>query len=406
MVVAQIVPEQTIPNSEIPRVALRLLASTEDNVARSPGIFTKEDLINIKLYVKKGLALPEKLEEVIVFLGYEKSGIPGLEPVDIKELFDDIREHAQDWEGLQTKVINQSVQLESSSQRIVTTGDTFLSVIDQWPFFQKLQELGEVADEVLEGIQFEEQDYQASLALGQYLDLLKQEISDQKAKTQVVATAVSDYKIALAGGTLSNGVRTSGLEPLVKRKKDLMEKNNLEETIEEYQEEIDGLTTRIDQLKKDYDKFVQLAFTGATGGVIGIAITGGIFGRKAEKARKERNAKIKERRALKAKLSGAQALQRAIDDLADDFDDMGIRMLDAEQALQHLGFMWDTMLQKITESQNQWANVNDGLTLLAFIPVFQNIIDPWREVGDLSGYLIETIDEALEEYKKFYEQQN
>lgn len=79
----------------------------------------------------------------------------------------------------------------------------------------------------------------------------------------------------------------NGLEPQVKTKYDLMEKQH-EEINKGIRRKIKEKRDRIEQLKKDYDKFVGLSFTGAIGGIIAIAITGGIFGAKAENARKEK----------------------------------------------------------------------------------------------------------------------
>lgn len=396
--------DRSIKSTEVPKVAVELVAGKMEAGKRKGGIFTKEDMINIKLYAKKGLSLPSKLPEVKVYLGYTKCNIAGLEPPDMKSLFDKVKDHSIQWDNVQNKVIKQGINLEQASKSIVTTGDDFISAIDQWPFYKKLKSLGDAKDETFKGIKLEDpNDKEASVALGQYLTSLKREIDQERIKTDEVTKTISDYRIALSGGQLSNGEKTDGLEPEVKRKSDLMAKNNLKETIKEDEDKLTELDAEIAQLKKDYDKFVGLAFSGAAGGVIGLAITGGIFGAKAEKARKKKNKKIEERKTLQAKLTGEKNLQKAIQDLSNDFDDIGIRMIDAEQALTHLDYMWMTMGELIESSQKEWENINDGLRLLAFIDPFKKIINPWREVGDLAGYLIKIIDEALEEYKKTYE---
>ena len=56
MAQTQAVPEKTIQPSEVATTVLKLLTATEEGVARPGGIFTKEDLISIKLYAKKGLS--------------------------------------------------------------------------------------------------------------------------------------------------------------------------------------------------------------------------------------------------------------------------------------------------------------------------------------------------------------
>ncbi|ELI8235776.1 TPA: alpha-xenorhabdolysin family binary toxin subunit A, partial [Yersinia enterocolitica] len=159
---------------------------------------------------------------------------------------------------------------------------------------------------------------------------------------------------------------------------------------------------RIEQLKKDYDKFVGLSFTGAAGGIIGIAITGGIFGAKAENARKEKNKLIDEVRELETKVTHQRSLQASLETLSRTFSDIGIRMVDAESALNHLDFMWLSILNQITESQTQFKEINNALRLTSFINKFQQVITPWKSVGDSARQLVDIFDEAIKEYKKVY----
>ena len=65
--------------------------------------------------------------------------------------------------------------------------------------------------------------------------------------------------------------------------------------------------------------------------------------------------------------------------------------------------MWASILSLIEDSQEQWNNIDDGMKMSTFITVFQNVVNPWKTVGDMSGQLISTIDEALAEYKRRYE---
>ena len=126
----QLAAEQIIKPNEVAEATLQLITGTGKGVARPGGIFTKEDLINIKLYAKKGLSLPEKQAEVEVYVGYKKANIAGLEPVDIADLFGQIRNHSLGWDGIQQKVIDQSIDLKGFSTRFVGLGEDLLSTID------------------------------------------------------------------------------------------------------------------------------------------------------------------------------------------------------------------------------------------------------------------------------------
>ncbi|MGE4705954.1 pore-forming cytotoxin subunit YaxA [Yersinia enterocolitica] len=395
--------ESTIQLNELPKVVLDFITGEQTGVARSGGIFTKEDLINLKLYVRKGLSLPTQQDEVTAYLGYKKIDVAGLEPKDIKLLFDGIHNHALNWNDVEQAVLQQSRDLDIAAKNIISTSNEIISLINQMPITVRVKTmLGDITDQQLENITYESADHEVASALKDILDEMKVDINRHQATTANVRKKVSDYRITLTGGELSSGDKVNGLEPQVKTKYDLMEKNNMRKSIKELDEKIKEKRQRIEQLKKDYDKFVGLSFTGAVSGIIAIAIAGGIFGAKAENARKEKNALISEVAELESKVSSQRALQTALEALSLSFSDIGIRMVDAESALNHLDFMWLSVLNQITESQTQFATINNALRLTSFVNKFQQVITPWKSVGDSARQLVDIFDEAIKEYKKVY----
>ncbi|HEI6849436.1 TPA: pore-forming cytotoxin subunit YaxA [Yersinia enterocolitica] len=395
--------ESTIQLNELPKVVLDFITGEQTGVARSGGIFTKEDLINLKLYVRKGLSLPTQQDEVTAYLGYKKIDVAGLEPKDIKLLFDGIHNHALNWNDVEQAVLQQSLDLDIAAKNIISTSNEIISLINQMPITVRVKTmLGDITDQQLENITYESADHEVASALKDILDEMKVDINRHQATTANVRKKVSDYRITLTGGELSSGDKVNGLEPQVKTKYDLMEKNNMRKSIKELDEKIKEKRQRIEQLKKDYDKFVGLSFTGAVSGIIAIAIAGGIFGAKAENARKEKNVLISEVAELESKVSSQRALQTALEALSLSFSDIGIRMVDAESALNHLDFMWLSVLNQITESQTQFATINNALRLTSFVNKFQQVITPWKSVGDSARQLVDIFDEAIKEYKKVY----
>lgn len=393
-----------IAQTTVPAVTLAILTGKQEGVARAAGIFTKNDLINIKLYVKKGLSLPTSQLDVESYIGYRDSGIAGLQPVDIKDLFNQIHNHSFGWDAIEQRSLRQSTDLSIAADRIVSTGDSIIAAIEQMPLLVRVKtKLSELSESQLRDIRYENDDHEIATELGKILSSMKQDILDQKAKTAEVKVLVSDFRIQIAGGTLQNGSTVSGLEPQVRHKYDLMVKNNLATIIQQLEDDIKEKNSRIEQLKADYDKYVGLAFTGAAGGIIGLAITGGIFGDKAERARKEKNQLIDEVRVLQDRVSGKKALQKAIENLKADFSDIGTRMVDAEMALNNLEFMWSTMLSQIESSAQQFGKINNAASLLSFVVDFKTVINPWRPVRDLSTDLVQTFNEGLAEYKKLYQ---
>ncbi|MCC8465439.1 alpha-xenorhabdolysin family binary toxin subunit A [Photorhabdus bodei] len=403
MLLAQLPAEKTLNETDIPSATLQLLTGKQEGVARPGGIFTKEDLINIKLYVKKGLSLPFNLEEVKSYLGYQKINIAGLEPEDIHTLFEEIRTHSFSWSDVENDILQQSIDLEIIGQQITETGENIISIINEMPIITRIKmRLGEISERQLAQITYTHEDREVSSALEEILDTIKNDIKKQREKTEKVKTEVSDFKLKLIGGRLSNGSIALGLQPQVENKRKLMKDYKMSVSIEDLDDKIIEKKEEIVQLKKDYDKFVGLAFSGIAAGLIGLAITGGIFGSKAEEVRKRKNMLIEEVRSLEESIKGKRALQKSITSLSLDFSDIDTRLLDAEVALNHLDYMWQSMLTQINASKDKFTQINDALNLTSFITKFQQVISPWKEVEGSAKQLVKVFDEALKEYKHRY----
>lgn len=389
-----------IKTGEVPKVALKLLTGSQEDGGRAAGVFTADDLINILLYVRSSRGLPSDLPTFIKELGTDKTGIAGLEPNDILTLYQMVTDHANRWTPVENVVREQSANLTVVSLQIVTIGESIIKVINEMDIIATMDELG---DSTVTIPITTEKDNKIQVALPKVIAKLKTTCEDQQNKTRVVRDAVRDYRTEISGGSLTNGKKVSGLEPAVADKKERAKEANLGDKIVELQTEIDSLGTQIDQLKKDYDKYVGLAFTGAAGGPIGLAITGGIFGAKAEAARKERNRLIVEKASKDKELKQDQMIQGALNIFATQFTDLGMRLLDAEQALNHLDFLWTDILVRINSSVEQWASVKDSDMLMTFVTDLESIVNPWKDVGDMTVKLSKVFDQAYEEFRKTYE---
>jgi len=389
--------------NDLPREVMGLIGGSSPGVERAAGVFTKEDVIKIKQYVKKSLALPSELSEVKLFLGYEAVNIAGLEPSDIKVLFEKIKFHASSWDAVESKIIQQSINLGSAAQSILSSGNSIISDIKEMPILERVRSsLGDLTNAELEGIKYTSEDGEIASAVGEIIKLMKVDINAQQTATRELKDSISKFKIELSGGELSTGERVDGLQPDLIGKYDLMEQNSFIKSIADNNEIIAEKKAKIVQLDKDYDQYVKNAIAGIAGGLIGLAITGGIFGAKAENAKKERNVLKEEVDSLESFVAGQENLQHALDRNKSDFLDLNNRMLGAEAALNILNTMWQNMLTKIDGSAAQFERIDDALKLTSFVAQFKLVINPWQDVKDTSGTLVEVFNEALEEYKKSF----
>lgn len=389
-----------IKNGEVPKVVVEMLASKHQEGGRAAGIFTADDLIKILLYVREARQLPQSLSLFIKDLGTDKTGIAGLEPSDIIALYQMVTDHANRWTPVENEVKEQSSSLTVASKDIVTIGKSIIDVINKMDIMEQFKTLDD------SGVTIpitSDKDKQIHVALPALISKLKASCEAQQTKTNTVRTAIRDYRTEISGGSLSNGKKVTGLEPVLADKKDRAREADLDGRIGELQKEIDAFGEQIEQKKKDYDKFVGLAFTGAAGGPIVLAITGGIYGAKAEAARKEKNILIAKKKNASSELAKDQKIQGALNVFATHFTDLGMRLIDAEEALNDLDFLWSDIISRIDQSVEKWAGIKDTDMLLSFVTDLQSIVGPWKEVGDMTKALSKVFESAYDEFRKTYQ---
>lgn len=396
MIVNDSVPIQA---GQVPAVTLKLLTGSQTEGGRAAGVFTVDDLIKILLYVRESRQLPQNLDFFVKELGSNRTGIPGLEPSEIIDLYKKIADHANRWTPVENLVKEQTSDLTIASKDIVTIGGQIIEVINKMDIIAQMETLNDSKENIpiASG-----KDKTILMKLPEVINKLKQTCIRQQEKSHKVLTAVRDYKTEISGGTLSNNTPVLGLEPAIADKKKRANEANLSSQITKLQQDIDTLQDDIDQLKKDYDKYVGLAFTGAAGGIIGLAITGGIFGNKAEKIRKQRNSKIQDKENKSKELQQKQLVQGILNKFATKFTDIGMRLLDAEQSLMHLDFLWTDIVTRIDTSVEKWNKVKDSDMLLSFVTDLEGIVNPWKEVGNMSTELVKVFDQAYKEFRKTY----
>jgi hypothetical protein len=393
------IESKPIEAGQVPVVMLQLLTGTKTQDGRAAGIFTADDLIKILLYVRAARKLPQSLQQFTQDIGSNSTGIPGLEPNQIIDLYQKITNHANRWTPVENLVKEQASSLTVASGEIVTTGGQIIETINQMDIMKKFET---IKDSTVTIPISSDKDAKIQMALPRVIEKLKTICADQQKQTRKVLMAVRDYKTEISGGTLSDNRTVTGLEPAIADKKERAKKANLDGQIKELQDSIDSLGKEIDQLKKDYDKYVGLAFTGAAGGIIGLAITGGIFGAKAEAARHKKNSKIQQKDDKSNDLERKQQVQGILNKFATQFTDIGMRLVDAQQSLEHLDFLWTDIIARINQSVNKWNEVKDSGILLIFVTDLQNIVNPWKEVGDMSTNLREVFDKANAQFKTTY----
>lgn len=387
--------DRIITADEIAPATLKLLLNEEDDTFRPAGIFTHNDLVHIKRYIHYGMTLPRETEDVIEFIGYRDTELTGFEPHNIQRLFFHIHQHALSWEHVESMTKQQAIDLEITGAAITSTGNYILNAINEMPVIRRAEVLLQdgTADK-LKDITYRRQDNVISGELTKILSAMKDDITEERRKTQQVKNIISRFRLELIGGTDESGNEIPYLIYEIKRKQKTLLKNRDSDATRDLQSEIRVRNEEIEILKREYNQFVKLSFSGLVGGIIGLIITGGIFGYRAEQVRRRKNKLLEEVAELEEQVIARQTIQQLIIRLDKELSTLDGYFTDAHVAVDHLDFMWQVMLTEITESLNTFVQINDAYSLLQFSLQLKKITLPWQRVRGYAKELVAIFDTA------------
>lgn len=386
--------DRIIENEKIGCTTLALLANQDSLSAREAGIFTLDDLTNIHHHVYFSLSLPWKKNEILKWFGMAESDVL---PIDTDELIStiiNIREHADTWDNVEQHVKEQSVNLSLTSRNIIQTGNQIIEYINHMPILKRVSDtLSELCDYDLDKIAYQNDDQQIATELVNILQLIKEDIKRQSIKTVRIKNIISDFRIHITGGYLSNYQHVESLLFNIKGLYQQLELTNNDDSESYLSEIIKDKKESLKRLEQEYSHFVKLCFTGLAGGVIGLVITSSIFGPKAEDIRVRKNNLLEEIKAINVKINKEKHVKKIIFDVQINLHKIDGLFKDARLAVDHLDYMWLVILTEITQSIDVFQKINNADKLLQFITHFKRIITSWYTIQEYSVHLIKLFDE-------------
>ncbi|MBG2801037.1 alpha-xenorhabdolysin family binary toxin subunit A [Proteus sp. WDL240414] len=387
--------DKIIETSDIPKVALGLILGIDIEDGRLPGIVTSHDLIKIKSYVNKALSLPYKIDDVIKFIHYSKINESQLSPDNILSLFIQIREHAFEWNQIEYAIKQQAIDLEIMGREITSTGENVILFISQMPLLAKISTIiNDISEQELKNIRYTSQDKEVSTQLIHILESMKEDIENERDKTIKIKDSLSTFRSKIMGGKDSQNVNHHSIYHDILNKKRFINEfytDNSRSLIEER----DLLVEEIEMLKDEYKHYIGLAFTGLAIGIIGVIITGGIFGAKAEAIRKKKNELIQKVKEINADIDIYEGLSLHLNTFYIELSEIEQFIEDANMALEHIEYVWQAILTEIETSITHFNKINNALELIKFSIYLEKIIAPWYMVIGYSKEILLSFDDAL-----------
>ncbi|MBG2711476.1 alpha-xenorhabdolysin family binary toxin subunit A [Proteus columbae] len=395
--------DKIIETSDIPKVALGLILGIDIENGRLPGIVTSHDLIKIKSYINKALSLPYQIEDVINFIHYNEISVQQLSPENILTLFIRIRDHAFEWNRIEYAIKQQAIDLEIIGREITSTGENIISFINQMSLLAKISTvIHDLSEQELENIQYQSQDKEVATQLIHILESMKEDIENERDKTIKLKESLSSFRSKIMGGKDSQNITHHSIYYDILNKKRFINEFYNDNSLSLI-EERDLLIEEIATLKDEYKHYVGLAFTGLAIGIIGVIITGGIFGAKAEAIRKKKNELIQKVKKINADIDIYEGLSLHLNTLYIELSEIEQFIEDANLALEHIEYVWQAILTEIEASITHFNKINSALELIKFSIYLEKIIAPWYMVIGYSKEILLSFDNAL---STFYSSKN
>jgi hypothetical protein len=302
-----------------------------------------------------------------------------------------IYNHVSQWAGFESRIKQTGTDLNIFGQKFVIIGSDLVEAVNAMPILQRIKKVSGTSFEV--SYKLDDEDNAIKMALPELLDELKKETDKRLGTTKNLADDLTQYSadmdnnIVPAVSTMDTNLQNLNLN--AEKTKLLQEKQELQKEIETQD--------------KLYTKYCGLAFTGAAGAVLGPlvivswAITGGIYGAKAEKARKERNKAKADLQNVINKLASEETFVKKVGALKANTSNMKLIVDEAAMGLRNLEALWQAVGKYIEEAKNELDSIDNGKSLILFKAKMENATKSWGTVRDMTKELIDLFEAAQKE---------
>lgn len=362
--------------------------TSASSIESSKGLLglTVANIRDIKTYVKKSLTLKTTEEGVAPILGYDKNAPfckehPDFAPAKFAAFYKPFNEHARLWDRIEMEIVAQGNAVQTYGTTFVSHASFVLDIVKTMKLCSTTVEDAELTDP---------EDRETQAGLGRILEEWQHETLNYQASTSALLDRLTAFQ-----NTLVNALQPSATAML-----SLLNRLDLAADTKQLKGEMDTLQMQINAKQKEYDMNCGLAFTGAAGiiggplVIITWSVTGGIYGARAEKARKERNALQEQLNQKKTLYNNLNAVAGNVHLATDGIADLGIAVTNAITGLKALSAVWNLLTQYIASAKESLLAVDSKSKLLNFMFSILAARDSWREVPSIAANLLDLFKQA------------
>lgn len=360
--------------------------TSETSIQESRGLLglTRENIIDIKTYVKTALSLKTTKEEVTKELGYTEDEpfskkYPDFSPSSFAAFYTPFHNHALVWNDLETNIIDQGNRLQVYGTEFVEHAKFVLGIMEKMDLFS-----------TIEDVSITDPDKKKLVALGTLLERWQKETDEHQSYTDTLLGKLTAFQEKLVN-ELSPAANSMSVK--------LGELDITEETAE-LRKMIDSLDAEVKAKQAEYDKDCGLACTGAAGVLGGPlvlitwSVTGGIYGAKAEKIRKEKNklqGELAEKQTLYNSLNKVSA---SVSKATSGVENLKLAITNAIIGLKTLNAVWGLLSGYIESAKENLMEITNKSDLISCMFDFESAKSAWENVPGIAQGLLALFKEA------------
>lgn len=356
----------------LPGLLISAAAGTSEDVFRAPGlILTKAQLVDLKRYETRGLALPTSLSDVIVYLGYATGAGSNLEARDFQTTFNHIHQHASQWNPLRTDLMNVGSELWVFADQMMTYASGVRRLyddvkakpsenVDPQDLADVLQYIQQVASLVL-------QRRNGTESLKRQLDAFAEELS---------TAVMPQVQLKL------RSIDTSHLQPDIQALIDTIERRGAD----------------IEEKQREYKTLVKKSSLN----IFALPGLGLYYSDEADKVRNQISALRQQQEASVVRLEQKNRIHASLHRVRCDLHDLSRVILDADIATQNMVIVWNGLHTYLTHSIEEAGRIEDALSLRRLLNAFNLVAEPWGQIKRDADTLLNVFKEADQAFRKNY----